>query len=162
MAYDAHDTAVLVRINRFIREVNAKHPDFTVAEKLEQAWALNIKEREGDSTNTIGRDADYYFAARKELATSSNAVVKAGMAVGGNILWTGYAIQKIGAEALGHPEWTRTDKDKPNAPVGGLVWMNRGSADGFADVGDRVTEVQPHYETIEDVPKPGNIRRGTL
>jgi hypothetical protein len=161
MSYDAHDTAVMVRVNRFIRLVNSKYPDSTIAEKLEFAWAANIKEREEDSTNTIGRDADYYFAARKELATVNFVPAKMAMAVGGNVAWLGYAIRKVGSEVAGHPEWTRTDPDKPNAPVGGIVWMNRGSSDGLAEVGDRVTEVRLHYETIDDGPTYSPVKRGT-
>lgn len=145
MAYNAHDTAVMTRINRFILAANAQNPKSTVAEKLEFAWSANIKEREDDPTNTIGRDADYYFAARKEVSNSSNSGAKYGKAVLGNVAWAVYAAVKVGAEAAGHPEWTRTDKDKPNAPVGGLVWMNRGSADGLDDVGTMVADVSLHY-----------------
>jgi hypothetical protein len=108
------------------------------------AWSANIREREADSTNIIGRDADYYFAARKEVANSGNKVVKTGKSALGNVAWAFYALGKLGSEALGHPEWTRTDPDKPNAPVGGITWMNRGSVDGMNDVGDRVGDILPH------------------
>lgn len=144
MAYDAHDTAVMVRVNRFILGVNQDYPKLTVAEKLEQAWSLNIGEREQDSTNIIGRDADYYFAARKELAASGNWGAKAGKAALGNVAWVVYGGLKLGTEAIGYPELMRTDKDKPNAPVGGIAWMNRGSADGMDDIGDRVADVALH------------------
>ena len=76
MAYDTHDTAVMIRINRFILDVNKTYSTLKVAEKLEQAWSNNIKEREKNSTDPIGRDADYYFAARKELAKSTSNKLK--------------------------------------------------------------------------------------
>lgn len=164
MAYDAHDTAVMVRINRIILSVNRTQPTMTVAEKLDAAWSQNIKEREADSTNTIGRDADYYFAARKELAASSNFGSKAGKAILGNVAWVVYAGLKLGSEAIGRPELMRTDPDKPNAPVGGIVWMNRGSDDGMADVGDRVTDVSLHVEPVAaklENSSPSGMRRGT-
>ncbi len=145
MDSDAHDTAVTVRVNRYILQVNKQSPALTVAQKLEEARRLNIAERESDSTNTIGRDADYYFAARSQVAASSSKAEKAGKAVAGNVAWAFYGALKLGCAAMGHDEWTRTDPDKPNAPVGGLGWMNTGSADGMTDVGDLVGEVQPHY-----------------
>ncbi len=145
MAYDAHDTAVMTRINRHILASNKAHPAATVAEKLEFAWSANIAEREGDPTNIIGRDADYYFAARKEVSASDGGGVKGAKAAVGNLAWVVYAGVKLGAEAVGHPEWTRTDKDKPNAPVGGLTWMNRGSSDGFTDVGSKVGDAALHF-----------------
>jgi hypothetical protein len=144
MTYDQHDTAVMTRINRFILDANKRWVTMTVAEKLEQAWAANIKEREKDSTNTVGRDADYYFAARKELAGSRSLYLKYAKAGVGEVAWTVYAAVKVGSEVLQHPEWTRTDKDKPNAPVGGLVWMNRGCADALDDVGDSTQAITLH------------------
>ena len=144
MSYDSHDIAVMFRVNKHIRNVNKEHSEKTVAKKLECAWSANIKERENDSTNTIGRDADYYFAARKEMATANNVISKTIYAVLGEVAWPVYAIGKIGAESVGHPEWTRTDPDKPNAPVGGFVWMNRGIADAYSDVGDKVLSLKLH------------------
>jgi len=144
MAYSTHDTAVMKRINRIILEAIRNHPKSTMAEKLEMAWSANIAEREKDSTNTIGRNDDYYFAARKEFATSNSEVVKTGYTAIGEVAWPVYALGKLGSEALGHPEWTRTDNDKPTAPVGGFVWMNRGIADGYSDVGDHVGNVSLH------------------
>jgi hypothetical protein len=142
---DAHDTAVMARINRHIQAVNKKYPDATVAEKLEFAWAANIEERKGDPTNEIGRDADYYFAARKELALSSHRLAKYAKAGLGPVAWTVYAGLKIGSEVLQVPELLRSDPDKPNAAVGGFGWMNRGSAAGLDDNGSRVGDVMPCY-----------------
>lgn len=150
MPYDAHDTAVMIRVNRIILCANKSLPALTVAEKLEWAWSQNIAEREQDSTNTIGRDADYYFAARKELAASSNKAVKLGKAVLGNVAWVIYGGLKLGTEAIGRPELMRTDKDKPNAPIGGITWMNRGSSDGMGDVGDHVGDVRLHVSEGEE------------
>jgi hypothetical protein len=155
MAYDAHDTAVMVRINRHIMAANQRNPN---------AWSKNIEERQEDPTNTIGRDADYYFAARKELAKCSNPASVVGKALLGEVAWVVYGIGKLGSEALGHPEWTRTDPDKPNAPVGGFIWMNRGSADGAADVGDHTGDVRLHVPLEGDTskePRPSGMRRGT-
>ena len=146
MAYDAHDLAVMNRINRFITQANKDHPAETVAVRLEDAWSKNIKERENDSTNIIGRDADYYLAARKEIATTEYTATKAAYALLGQAAWLVYAGLKVGADLVGKPEWTRTDKDKPNAPVGGYVWMNRGVGDAFSDVGDSVADVKLHVQ----------------
>ena len=146
MAYNAHDKAVMQRVNRHIREANAAYLKSTVAEKLEMAWSANIREREQDSTNIIGRDADYYFAARKQLATSDWKAVKMLYSLIGEAGWIVYAGLKIGTEIVGHPEWMRTDKDKPNAPVGGFMWMNRGIADAFSDDGEATEAVTPHSE----------------
>ena len=163
MAYDAHDTAVMTRINRILLTVNRENPGLTIAEKLEKAWSQNIAEREQDSTNIVGRDADYYFAARKELAASESWGAKAGKAALGNVAWVVYGGLKIGSEAVGHPEWMRTDKDKPNAPVGGIGWMNRGSADGMQDVGSRVGDVSLHSPANPPArePSPSGMKRGT-
>ncbi len=159
---DAHDTAVMARINRHILAVNKKYPDATVAEKLEFAWAANVKEREDDPTNEIGRDADYYFAARKELALSSHSVTKYAKAGLGPVAWTVYAGLKIGAELAQVPKLMRTDPDKPNAPVGGFGWMNRGSSAGLDDNGSRIGDVMPCYPDGElpavQAPQPLQLR----
>lgn len=154
----------MARVNRYILLVNKQSPSLTVAEKLEEARRLNIAERELDSTNTIGRDADYYFAARSQVAASSNKAEKIGKAIGGNVAWAFYGALKIGAAAVGHDEWTRTDPDKPNAPVGGAGWMNLGSEDGMTDVGDRVGDVLPHSSASgnsQSEPAPSGLRRGS-
>lgn len=164
MAYDAYDTAVMVRINRHILASNKRNPSCTVAEKLEDAWSKNHDERQEDSTNTIGRDSDYYFAARKEVAKCSNAACVAGKGLIGEVAWALYGIGKAGSKALGHPEWTETDPGKPNAPVGGFLWMNVGTADGAADIGDHVGDVRLHVPLGGDTskePRPSGMRRGT-
>ena len=134
--YDAHDQAVMQRVNRWIAKVNAEMPKSTVAEKLEWAWSQNIEERMKDSTNTVGRDADYYFAARHEIAKDkSNAGKYATWGVG--IVATGlYNGLKVVTGAVGADKIMRTDKDKPNAPPGGFTWMNRGASDGMKDRGE--------------------------
>lgn len=148
MSYDSHDIAVMQRINRFIAKANSDHPKLTVSEKLEAAWSANIEERMSDSTNTIGRDADYYFAARKEVAKDTATALKYAKAGVGEVAWVVYAALKVGAKTAGHPEWTQTDKGKPNAPVGGFVWMNRGCADGFDDLGTAVRNVPFHKPSV--------------
>ena len=71
----------------------------------------------------------------------------------GNVAWVVYSGLKLGTEAIGRPELMRTDKDKPNAPVGGLNWMNRGVSDGFDDVGDVVGDIRLH---VPEDAKRGN------
>src|SRR5262245_42530550 len=142
--YDEHDRAVMKRINEFITAANRSFPRATVAEKLDSAWSANIKKREEDSTDPVGRDADYYFAARHEIAKDKSKFLQYGKAALGVAGWCVYSALKVGSEAVGHPEWMRTDPDKPNAPVGGFDWMNRGSADGFQDPGDSVANVLLH------------------
>jgi hypothetical protein len=63
-------------------------------------------------------------------------------------------------QVLRHPEWTRTDKDKPNAPVGGFMWMNRGSLDALDDVGDLVQDIPLHYPA--GVPSRGTARSASV
>ena len=146
MAYNTHDNAVMHRINRHIRMVNKDHPKLTVAEKLEMAWSNNIREREEDPSNTIGRDADYYFAARHELAKSDNPAVRVGKGIIGEAGWTVYSTLKIVLDAVDLGKMMRTDKDKPNAPVGGFFWMNRGIADAMKlDLSQKVMPVKQHF-----------------
>lgn len=135
-AYNAHDHAVMERINRWIRKANETFPKLTIAEKLEWAWSQNIREREEDSTNVVGRDADYYFAARHVIAADKSQYEKyAHWGVG--IVATGaYNALKVVTGLVGADKIMRTDKDKPNAPPGGFVWMNRGAKDGLKDRGE--------------------------
>lgn len=156
--YDEHDRAVMKRINEFIAAANRKMPKATVAEKLDAAWSANIKKREEDSTDTVGRDADYYFAARHEIAKDKSKFLQYGKAALGVAAWGVYAALKVGSDAVGHPEWMRTDPDKPNAPVGGFVWMNRGSADAFQDPGDAVADVRLHTPDCRVYYSPQSVR----
>ncbi|MFC3174526.1 hypothetical protein ACFOD9_09695 [Novosphingobium bradum] len=150
MPYDAHDQAVMDRINRYIDAANAQFPDRTVAEKLEWCWSQNIKERESDSRNTVGRDADYYFASRHVIAADSSAFAKAAHYAGGFVATVGYIDLKLittipGVDRIpGVDTLMRTDPDKPNAPPGGLEWELRGANDGFRDTGANRTDVIRH------------------
>lgn len=151
--YDEHDQAVMDRINRYISAANQKMPNGTVAEKLEYAWSQNIEERNQDPTDTVGRDADYYFAARHIIAADKSQFGKYIDAAIGLVAWPVYSALKLGTEAIGHPEIMRADKDKPNAPVGGFFWMNRGSEDGFKDRGEDNSDVilhLPQYKKSSD------------
>jgi hypothetical protein len=147
-AYDEHDQAVMNRINGLIAEANAKFPKLTIAEKLDWAWSENIKRREEDSTDTVGRISDDYFAAPHMVAADKSEFAKHAHAGAGLVAWPVYSLLKLGAGAVGHPEWTRTDKDKPNAPVGGFIWMNRGSNDGFKDRGEETSDIIPHQPQV--------------
>jgi hypothetical protein len=148
--YSAHDHAVVLRINRYIELVNRKYPGSTVAEKLELARAANIAERESSaaaSRSEVGRDVDYYFAARKELAASDSSAKKTAKA-GIGIVATGVynAIKGVStvSEGVGGPPLIRTVPDRPNAPIGGYDWMRRGTADGHLDKGSDTTDVKLH------------------
>jgi hypothetical protein len=140
-SYSAHDFAVAQRVNRYIAIANAAMPTLTVAEKLEHAWAENIRERERSpeaSVSEVGRDADYYFAARKEVANSDSSLeknAKSALGVVATGLYFGLKTASSAGEAVGLPAFMRTDKDRPNAPVGGFSWMRRGTADGHLDKG---------------------------
>src|SRR4051794_6918696 len=98
--YDEHDRSVMERINGIIAEANAKFPKQTIAEKLDWAWSENIRRREEDPTDTVGRDADYYFAARHIIAADKSMFGKVGHAAVGVVAWPVYAMVKIGASAL--------------------------------------------------------------
>jgi hypothetical protein len=50
-----------------------------------------------------------------------------------------------------------------NRIIGGFYWMNAGTADGTADIGDRVTDIRLHIPLEPEVlgePLPRGIRRG--
>jgi hypothetical protein len=97
----SHDDQVVKRINKYIDKVNSQFSKENAATKLEASWSLNIKERETDAANsvdTVGRDADYYFAARKSLAAEKNPARRALMAAGGSLIVTPfYNLLKVGA-----------------------------------------------------------------
>jgi hypothetical protein len=139
--YSTHDFAVALRVNRYIAIANAAMPTLTVAEKLEHAWSENIREREQSpesSVSEVGRDADYYFAARKEVANSDGVIeknAKSALGVVATGLYLGLKSVSSVGESVGLPSFMRTDKDRPNAPVGGFSWMRRGTADGHLDKG---------------------------
>lgn len=146
MSYSAHDNAVMHRINKWILSINKDFPTTALAQKIEFAWGLHIRtDRDKDPTSTIGRDADYYFAARKEVSNSTSLAMKVAKFAIGDPAFDLYAVWKLFAAALRHPEWARTDKDKPNAPVGGYSWMFRGALDGMSDTGDQILDISPHY-----------------
>jgi hypothetical protein len=144
MAYDMHDMAVMNRINRYIDQANATMPKATVAEKLTWCWSANIAERETDSTDTVGRDADYYFAARHMIAADSSRFAKLGTYAIGTVATGVYIGLKTATMLLGIDRVMRTDPDKPNADPGGFVWEQIGSSDGFRDSGAMVAPVIRH------------------
>lgn len=158
--YDDHDWAVRDRINEIIMEANERYPDLTVAEKLEWAWGENVRLREQDPTDAVGRDADYYFAARHVIAADKSQYVKYGHGALGVAAWGAYSALKWGTEAIGMPELMRSDPDKPNAPVGGFMWMNRGSQDGFQDRGADVSDVMLHLPSAR-APAPATSSPNT-
>jgi hypothetical protein len=156
---ESHDDRVVERINKYICKVNSLHAKDTAALKLEVAWSLNIKEREIDadhSVDIVGRDADYYFAARKSLAAEKNPAMRALMAAGGSFLATPfYNLLKVGAvvgeklfrdahsDAMADAirQKMRSAKGLPNAPPGGQMWELRGAADGLFDDSDSVAPI---------------------
>jgi len=145
--YDQHDWEVMQRINGFISEVNQRFPKLTVAEKLEDAWGKNVAEREESPANSIdpvGRDADYYFAARKELAKDKSKVVQLGKEVIGHVAYGVYTSIKEGLDFVGRLDLIRSHSAMPNAPTGGYIWMKRGIADGKRDPGHMVADVILH------------------
>ena len=151
--YDAHDRTVMDRINRHIARVNATMPKATIAEKLERAWAANIKEREDtDSTDEVGRDADYYFAARHTIAADKSAFLKFRDAAIGGVACPTYNGLKILTDMLGIGSVMRTDKDKPNALPGGCEWMGLGADDAMLDRGEDVAAVLPHVFHQQALP----------
>lgn len=165
--YDSHDRAVAERINGYISQANTTLKKASVAEKLEWCWAKNIHDRESDSTDPVGRDADYYFAARHVIAADSSQFTKFGHAAIGTAATVIYNGLKVATAALGVEKVMRTDRDKPNSPPGGLVWEIRGAKDGFADTGGSVNVVRPHLRGdissesgygVGDFPTPDSSR----
>jgi len=159
MAYDMHDLAVMARINRYIDMANRTMPKATVAEKLEWCWAENIRERESDSTDTVGRDADYYFAARHMIAKDSSKFAKVGTYAIGTVATGVYIGLKFGTMLMGMDKIMRTDADKPNADPGGFGWEQLGSLDGYRDSGAAVAPAIPHMPAADmptdaDIPMP--------
>lgn len=156
MACDAHDIAVMDRINRYIDQANATMPDATVAEKLDWCWSANIKERESNSTDTVGRDADYYFAARHVIAADSSKFAKYAHHAGGTVATLAYIGLKAVTQGVGADKIMRTDPDKPNAPPGGFFWEQRGASDGLRDSGSvkgAVIRYMPEAECLS-APEP--------
>jgi hypothetical protein len=159
-SYDAHDRAVMRRINKFIALANAKCAKCTIAHRLEMAWASNIKDREiNGTTDTVGRDADYYFASRHSIAAQPGTLKKEAMAIAGTAATLGYIGLKftmhavsVGAAKAGltglsqsADQLMRTDKDKPNSPPGGFGWEQRGEVDGKKDLGDKIAPALFHH-----------------
>jgi hypothetical protein len=168
--YDEHDQAVMKRINRFIDLANGEEAttgdrvelvnikmikdatksappptDGTIAEKLDWCWSQNITFRVAtDTMDPVGRDADYYFAARHSIAGEKHTIWRYLDKYGGEQLWTVYSAEKLYAILLGHDEWTRTDKDQPNAMPGGIDWLIRGANDGIDDEGQSNDDVPEH------------------
>ena len=158
--YNSHDKAVTRRINKFIALANVKLKAGTIAEKLEAAWSDNIKDRRmTDTTDTVGRDADCYFASRHSIAALHGAALKEMLSIAGTAVTPVYIGLKAtfkamskGAATVGLTELSisldkvmRTDKDKPNAPPGGFVWEQRGEIDGKKDLGDQVAPALFHH-----------------
>ena len=156
MKYDAHDHAVMLRINRHIEVANKTYPQDTVGKRLNEAWGMNIAEREKDaasSSSTIGRDADHYFAGRLEVSRKAAAVGGSKLAKGvvsaGGLAVKGFyetlkAASALQEAATDGPGFMRTNKDLPNAPLGGWTWFVRGEADAFGDEIEGINLVKPH------------------
>jgi hypothetical protein len=152
----SHDDQVVKRINKYIDIVNSTLSNENAAKKLEEAWSLNIKERETDAASsvaTVGRDADYYFAARHSVAAEKNPAMRALLAAGGSLVVTPfYNLLKVGAlvgeklfreahsDAIADAirDKMRSKAGLPNAPPGGQMWEFRGAADGVFDDSDSI------------------------
>ena len=147
-------THVMERINRYIKQANAKYPKETIAFKLEWCWSQNIAERESSATaskDTVGRDADYYFAARHTIAADKSLSSKYfHRAVGpvATVVYTGLKVVDKASQQVGFPPFMRSNPKLPNAPPGGLTWEERGADDGMLDHGQAVAPVLVHS------PKP--------
>jgi hypothetical protein len=161
-SYVEHDQAVMRRINRFIALENSKYMSSTIAKKLEYAWSDNITEREIDATHsqdTVGRDADCYFASRHSIAALHGKFEKEGESIAGTVATPVYiglkSIFKAASSVAGSVGWSqlsedldkvmRSNKNLPNAPPGGFVWEQRGAADGKLDLGSRVAPALFHH-----------------
>jgi len=122
--------------------------DGTIAQKLDWCWAQNIELRKAtNSTDEVGRDADYYFAPRKTIAAETSTIKKYAEKSLGKQAWTLYSALKLWANLFGHDEWMRTDVNKPNAPPGGLDWLIRGANEGIRDQGENKGNVTKHVPT---------------
>ena len=144
-----HERAVAERINGWIARANAEFKTDTVAQKLTWCWGEhNIVDREKDSTNIVGRDADYYFAARHEVAGAKSQFAKYAYQAIGFVAVRLYNAEKTVLMKVGMDRYIRTDKGNPNAPPGGVEWERRGAEDGFADRGDAVADVIPYMPRI--------------
>jgi hypothetical protein len=161
---DAHDAAVMKRINNYIERANLKLPNGTVAERLEWAWHENITQRElspAESVDTVGRDADCYFAARHIIAADKSQAKKEFHRELGEVAMPIYTAFKYVDEAtqwLGAPPFMRsapipgTNKKLPNAPPGGGIWEQRGANDGMVDSGQDVKPALGHFLKRDNPP----------
>jgi hypothetical protein len=166
-----HHGKVIDRINKHIFSVNLD-PRFaksTISEKIVEAWSRNIAERDRDTGDDInvGADADYYFAARKIVAADhglfskfSDPAVKANPGTGlaaidkllAPVALLGYDLWKTKNAFSGHPERSRTDANKPNAPAfrgTAYTWVMLGAQDGFSDRGQDVATIIPFTQNSE-------------
>jgi hypothetical protein len=147
---DPHDQAVMDRINHYIELANLKLPNGTVATKLEWAWSQNINQRElnaTESADTVGRDADCYFAARHVIAADKSQGAKMfhkGVGAVAMPVYTGLKYVDKAAQRLGVPPFMRSNSQLPNAPPGGGDWEARGADDGMVDKGDDVKPIVRH------------------
>lgn len=147
---DAHDAAVMERINSYIERANSKLQNDTVAAKLEWAWSENVKQRElnaAESVDTVGRDADCYFAARHVIAADKSQTVKVLHKELGAVampVYTGLKYVDKATQWLGAPPFMRSNKGLPNAPPGGGIWEERGAGDGMVDSGQDVIPAVRH------------------
>ncbi|MFO0726564.1 MAG: hypothetical protein U1E65_22450 [Myxococcota bacterium] len=130
-----HDQAVQAYVSKKLEQFNNNptYRDLSVADKLNLAAASVIGDRERDPTNTVLRDADYYFAARKNVAAAETKAGKLAVGAAGTALTVGYNGLKAVLNGTGV---MRTDPDKPNSPPGGLSWETKGAVDGYKDLGN--------------------------
>jgi hypothetical protein len=165
ITYDEHDKKVMTVINDEITRENAAAGTTrpTVAEKLERLRShLETMRSTGDSTDTVLRDAEYYFVFRMEIARDKTLYVKIVHEIGGlgaTALYNGLKAGINGADwVTGHKfgldTIMRTDKHKPNAPPGGFVWGHRGACDAMGDDGESLGPVSLHK------PDPATITYG--
>jgi ketosteroid isomerase-like protein len=120
--YDVHDKAVMARINKYIQQANLKFPKDKIAVKLEWGWSQNIAERESSaaaSMDNVGRDADYYFAARHAIAankTESSKCFHKAVGSAATVVYIGLKEADKAAQKLGAPPVMRANPKLPNAP----------------------------------------------
>jgi hypothetical protein len=104
----------------------------TVGHVLEACFAPGATRIDDDTTDTVSRDAEYYFKSRYMVAHNKHLYARLLWAVGMDTANLGYFAKKTVYFALGIQDRLKTDNGAVSHP-GGVYWGFKGSLDGFED-----------------------------
>lgn len=131
-----HDQAVEAKINEYLRQGfsktdGTKNGKMLVSARIQLALAEATAARvEGDSKDTVLRDAEYYLHGLYAMAAEDHkhALPVAGAPIYDALKWAAFELKGMGYDAL--EKWMRTDPDKPMSQPGGWEWAYKGLKGG--------------------------------